>query len=553
MIFKKNTISVLTFVFLLMQTCFLGVAYSQIKPYFQGPVNEAYVTAVGGDNLILSAIPMQPPEPINERIPRQTDMQAEWIPGYWAWQPEINNFVWVAGVWRRPPPGHLWISGFWKKFDEGWVWIHGFWNQVPESNINYIGIAPPDSIDENVAPPPSNQYEWSPGYWSFDHDKNQYQWVAGQWVQMDPNWILVPPHYVWRTGGYVYVPAYWDWPLEERGTVYAAALINNEYRYRAVYTPTEVVEPQEVIQSLFVYYPDYVYLFHHHYYYHPDYWVNCGCTPPWWGWDTWWSFTWRDQWSLWWWYSHPGYPQPYWITPELSSIIAPPSANVTGLFIKAVPPAIITQYGAISRGKLLQANSRVSGRFTPIVSYDKKVRDKIYSIARPTNVDREILRPNGRQLPINPSARRPNVRKPVVDAKAITTVPRISRDTEPRVPLKPRIPSSQRSAIWDLRQRPGEDNRVYTPTPVQKPTWSPRSRTIEDRTNYPDRREVPESWDNKEPIRRPSMYRVAPETRESTPQRGTTSQMREAPPQQRGAQMPQIREEPPQRGSPYER
>src|ERR1700733_2323264 len=403
------THSIIYFVSLILQICFVSSAYAQIKIYEDGPVNEAYLSKIGGDNLILDAIPMQPPEPINERIPRQIDMQAEWIPGYWAWQPELNDFVWVSGAWRRSPPGYLWISGFWKKFEEGWVWVHGFWNRVPEANLQYIGIAPPDSIEEDVPPPPNDGYEWNPGYWYFAFDNHEYQWVPGSWEELDPNWVLVPAHYVWRPGGYLLVSHYWDWPLEKRGKVYASVSIEREHRYREVFEPTQIIEPPVLVGRLYAYYPDYLFVFRHHYHFHPAFWASCGCAPPWWGWNTWWSYTWHDHWSLWWWYTHPGYPQPYWLTSELSSVIAPPSAGIISLFSRVTPPPIVTPYGVITRKQLLQANSKISRSFAPILPYDRKAREKIYSAAKSDKEIKKILKPSGKQLPLDPSVRRPNI------------------------------------------------------------------------------------------------------------------------------------------------
>lgn len=73
------------------------------KPFLEGPIHESYITRTS-DNVILEATPQQPPDPLIERSPRQVDIQAEWIPGYWAWDKNNTDFIWVSGVWRRPPP-----------------------------------------------------------------------------------------------------------------------------------------------------------------------------------------------------------------------------------------------------------------------------------------------------------------------------------------------------------------------------------------------------------------------------------------------------------------
>src|SRR5690242_17891776 len=103
-------------------------AWPQFKPIENGPIHEAFATKTSG-SVLLNSTQMQPPHPITEDAPPQVDSQTEWIHGYWAWFPERNNFIWISGVWRRPPPEHFWVHGFWREFDEGWVWIKGFWTK----------------------------------------------------------------------------------------------------------------------------------------------------------------------------------------------------------------------------------------------------------------------------------------------------------------------------------------------------------------------------------------------------------------------------------------
>jgi hypothetical protein len=32
-----------------------------------------------------------------------------WINGYYAWDDERNDFLWVSGIWRTPPPSKRWV------------------------------------------------------------------------------------------------------------------------------------------------------------------------------------------------------------------------------------------------------------------------------------------------------------------------------------------------------------------------------------------------------------------------------------------------------------
>jgi len=51
-----------------------------------------------------------------------------WEPGYWAWDPEDEDYYWVPGVWVAPPSfGLLWTPCYWG-FDAGvYVFHAGYW------------------------------------------------------------------------------------------------------------------------------------------------------------------------------------------------------------------------------------------------------------------------------------------------------------------------------------------------------------------------------------------------------------------------------------------
>ncbi len=441
-----------------------------IQTYESGPIHEAFVTPSSG-RLLLDAVAEQPPQDITERIPKQLDLQAEWISGYWHWDFDLQDFVWVSGVWRRPPPGHQWISGYWKSIEEEWVWISGYWSKVLPQHTHYIGVAPPDPIDENMGPPPTSHYFWVPGHWFFLFDINEYRWVSGHWEELDPNWVYIPSHYTWSPGGYVFIPAYWDWVIEERGTAYSAVIIDPDYRYQIVFEPILILDSQEIVKRLFVRYPDYLSVVHHHYYYHQEYWHSFCCLPPWWTWDTWWGLTWHDHWGLWWWYTHPGYPQPLWLTKEISGILPTPLSELLAFFGHVHAPLIVTPNGVVRRNRFLSALNKVTEHYNPIVPDNKKVLKRVESLALPVSIDpTNRLRPLGRRLPIDPNAVRPNVRKPVINPKAMTRAHRLKEDLRPRAPSKPRIPSHKGSPIWRPERRPYD----VTP-PVRRPTWAPKS------------------------------------------------------------------------------
>ncbi len=232
------------------------------------------------------------------------------------------------------------LDGNWRRL----VWIRGYWTDLDQDEIQYISVAPPDQPDENPGNPPGDAYFWAPGYYEYDWALKSYSWLMGQWQALDPHWILVPAHYVWRPEGWVFVPAYWDWPVHYRGIVYASLWIEPEVRIVA-YVPWIIIDPWDCMQRLYVYYPDYPCFFHHHWYYYSDMWESCGCTPSWWYSPTWWCYNWHQCWALWWWYCHPGYPQPYWMTDQMAMRIAAPSKAILHKWKGVATPSFVTPKG----------------------------------------------------------------------------------------------------------------------------------------------------------------------------------------------------------------
>jgi hypothetical protein len=53
-----------------------------------------------------------------------------WVPGYWAWSGDANDFYWVPGVWVSPPqPGLLWTPGYWGYDGDVYVFHRGYWGR----------------------------------------------------------------------------------------------------------------------------------------------------------------------------------------------------------------------------------------------------------------------------------------------------------------------------------------------------------------------------------------------------------------------------------------
>src|SRR5215471_12079585 len=95
----------------------------------RGPVHEAFAGVVSFRPEPGVVVTKAPPDPIEEVPPDQKPAGANvaWIPGYWAWDDDRNDFLWVSGVWRSLPPGRQWVPGYWAQEGNQYQWISGYW------------------------------------------------------------------------------------------------------------------------------------------------------------------------------------------------------------------------------------------------------------------------------------------------------------------------------------------------------------------------------------------------------------------------------------------
>lgn len=296
------------------------------------PIHEAFAPKFT-DIIPPIAATKMPPAPIVENIPAQPSSDLLWIPGYWIWLEGKNDFAWICGLWRRPPPKQKWIPGKWNNIEGQWVREQGFWSAIAIEKLPLYEKAPPNSIEEKIPSNAGDDYFWIPGFWSYQ--KNDYVWISGKWEPFHDSWVLAPATYVWRTNGYLFVPPYWDWALQERGFAYLC---------NAIADPT-LIDTKAIVHHLYCYYPDYTTLFWHCWHFHPEWWDGCSCIPNWWFWRDWWTFSWNNMWGCWWWWSHPGSAPPYWMTYDLSMKIAPPSYSVMALFADLKRPPFSVKPG----------------------------------------------------------------------------------------------------------------------------------------------------------------------------------------------------------------
>jgi hypothetical protein len=222
----------------------------------RGPVHEAFASPVG-EPTPTDPVPRQPPKPVEELPPDQKpEGGAIWISGYWAWDLERKDFLWVSGVWRVPPPGKRWVAGYWRAAGDQYQWVSGFWTTVDRpadaaQDTTYLPTPPAPPATAPPGDPPVTDSFYVPG--NYVWQDGRYVWRAGYWARVQPGYVWVPARYCWTPGGCVYVAGYWDYTVPARGVLYAPVLIDPVVVGPAfVYTPYYVVCDGVFLDCLFV-------------------------------------------------------------------------------------------------------------------------------------------------------------------------------------------------------------------------------------------------------------------------------------------------------------
>ncbi len=220
----------------------------------RGPVHEAFAGTISYDPTPGVMVDQAPPTLIEE-IPPEQRLEGEnvtWIPGYWAWDEDQNDFLWVSGIWRNLPPGREWVPGYWSDAEGRHQWTSGYWEDAENTEVSYLP-EPPRSVESGPSvEATSNDQTWIPGNWSWREDR--YAWRAGYWVGARENWSWTPSYYRWTHRGYVYVDGYWDYPVARRGVVFAPVHFQREYISRPdfYYSPVTVISLSVFTNHLFL-------------------------------------------------------------------------------------------------------------------------------------------------------------------------------------------------------------------------------------------------------------------------------------------------------------
>ncbi len=247
----------------------MAVPEADIEAFARGPVHQAFADVYELDPAPNVIVTVAPPAAVDELPPEQmpTGDNVQWISGYWSWDEESNDYLWVSGVWRDVPPGRRWVLGYWAEVKGGFQFVSGFWTNVESQELIYVP-QPPESLEigPNV-PPPSDDQVWVPGNWTYVSDN--YQWSPGYYMPCHEEYMWIPNQYTWTPRGCVYVPGYMDYRFARRGTLFSPvrfrrSLVSYGYGRPACYQPSYSVNMSGFLIHLFVrprcrsfYYGDY--------------------------------------------------------------------------------------------------------------------------------------------------------------------------------------------------------------------------------------------------------------------------------------------------------
>lgn len=233
----------------------------------RGPIHEAFAETISYNPIAGIIVKKEPPAPIEEVPPDQqlVGSNVAWIPGYWGWDDEGSDFIWISGIWRNLPPGRQWVPGYWNPVEAGSQWVSGYWSDAQTEEVSYLP-EPPASLENGPSVEASSEGQvWAPGSWVYQEDR--YAWSPGYWQSAQSDWTWMPAHYAWTPHGYVFVPGYWDYDVPRRGVLFAPVRFAPDYYSRPgfVYSPVTVISLAVFAEHLFLR-PNYCHYYYGDYY-----------------------------------------------------------------------------------------------------------------------------------------------------------------------------------------------------------------------------------------------------------------------------------------------
>lgn len=222
-------------------------------PQTRGPIHEAFLQPIDSAPESGMAVPKQPPPAVRELPPDEQPQgkDVQWMPGYWAWDADSSDFLWVSGFWRDAPPGRQYVPGYWTSTTEGWRWVQGFWAGEQQNSVATVPEPPAPLNTAPSIPAPDENSAYIPGSW-IQRDAH-YAWRPGYWSPFRPGLVWVPARYLWTPAGYVFIDGYWDLPIEDRGLLFAPVAFNGSPWLNPdwCYTPSYVVDAGILCDSSF--------------------------------------------------------------------------------------------------------------------------------------------------------------------------------------------------------------------------------------------------------------------------------------------------------------
>jgi hypothetical protein len=189
--------------------------------------------------------PQQPPAPIAERPSgRRPGARAQWVPGYWEWDPAAREFVWMAGVWQVPPRGMIWVA------QDGWYRVAGQWSPRRDTTVVRNTFATsrqpawrttgPPTVHpaDTAAAPPGPDYFFVAGHYVPAGD--QLRWRPGFWTRVQPGWDWIPSRWIQRPSGWEFRAGHW---VAETGAVDVNVTVGGRTAARDVAPNTGQTEP----------------------------------------------------------------------------------------------------------------------------------------------------------------------------------------------------------------------------------------------------------------------------------------------------------------------
>jgi hypothetical protein len=154
-----------------------------VQALTRGPIHEAFAEPVVFDPKLGPTVPKEPPPPVEEVPPAEKPEGAnvQWIPGYWAWDDQRNDYVWVSGLWRDVPPGRQWMPGYSSRAEGGFQWTPGFWADASQGQ----GQAPGQDPNQDQG---QLQLQYLPAQSRHGYDP-LFEHYAAEQGRGNPNWM----------------------------------------------------------------------------------------------------------------------------------------------------------------------------------------------------------------------------------------------------------------------------------------------------------------------------------------------------------------------------